>query len=188
MFWALLSILANLNDIVVWIAWIRSQISNSSNSLSKLLRTISSAPFTCGITVTLIYHGFFRSLARSKYLSLFSLSFFFTQWFAVTAKSTIQQVLFFFNFFFFFFVNYHQVRSPSWIRWSICISKSWRILCVSFSRMDSGLFIYHLVIWSNFNFLHNFLWITFPTLSCLVWYSFCASLLHSLIIGLIISS
>ena len=32
----------------------------------------------------------------------------------------------------------------------------------------------------NFNLLHNSQWITFPTQSCLVLYSFCASLLYSL--------
>ena len=76
------------------------------------------------------------------------------------------------------------------VRWSAGISKSQRSLCVSFSRIDSGLCIYHLLIWSNFNFLHNFQWITFtfPTQSCLVLYYSCANLLHSLIICLIISS
>ena len=29
------------------------------------------------------------------------------------------------------------------------------ILFVSFSRTDSGLFIYHLVVWSNFNLFYN---------------------------------
>ena len=43
-----------------------------------------------------------------------------------------------------------------------------------------GLYIYHLFVWSNLNF--------FPTQLCLVLYTFCANLLHSLIIWLIISS
>ena len=91
-------------------------------------------------------HFFFNSLARSRYLSFFSL---FTQWSAETALSTIQQVLF--SFFFF-----------CWFCWSsgrdlviVCISKSPRRLCVSFSKTDSGLCVYHLFTWSNFNFLHN---------------------------------
>ena len=41
------------------------------------------------------------------------------------------------------------------IRWSVCISKSLRSSCVSFSRIDFALCIYHLFVWSNFNFLHN---------------------------------
>ena len=40
--------------------------------------------------------------------------------------------------------------------------------------------------WSDFNFLHYSQWITLPTQSCLVLYSFCANLLHSLIMWLII--
>ena len=67
------------------------------------------------------------------------------------------------------------------------MSKSLRSLCVSFSRTASGLYIY-LFQWSNLNFLQSSQWITFPTQSCLVLYSFCARLLHSLIIWLIFSS
>ena len=72
------------------------------------------------------------------------------------------------------------------IRWSVCISKSQRSLCVSFSRMDSVLWIYHLFVWSNLNFLHNSQWITLPTESCLFLCSLCANLLHSLIMWLIL--
>ena len=74
------------------------------------------------------------------------------------------------------------------IRWSVCISKPQRKLCVSFSRTDSELRIYHLFIWSNFNFLHNSQWITLLTQSCLVLYSFCVNLLHSFLMWLIVSS
>ena len=74
------------------------------------------------------------------------------------------------------------------IRWSVCISKSERSLRVSFFRTDSGLCLYHLIVWSNLNFLHNSQWITFLTQSCLVLYSFCVNLLHSLIIWLIVSA
>ena len=65
------------------------------------------------------------------------------------------------------------------------VSKSQRSLFVSFSRKNSGLCYYHLVVWSNFNLLHNSQWITFPTQSSLVLYSFCAGLLHLLIIILL---
>ena len=74
------------------------------------------------------------------------------------------------------------------VRWSICISKSQTSLCISFSRINLGLCIYHLFVWSNLNFLHNSQWITFPTLSYLVLYSFCDNLLHLLIIWLIVWS
>ena len=74
------------------------------------------------------------------------------------------------------------------IRWSVCISKSHRSLCESFSWTGAGLCIYHLLPWSNSNFLHIFQWITLPTQSCLALYSFCASFLHSLVKRLIVSS
>ena len=38
------------------------------------------------------------------------------------------------------------------------------------------------VAWSNFDLLHNSLWITFPTQPCIVLYSFCATLLYLLYI------
>ena len=74
------------------------------------------------------------------------------------------------------------------IRWSVRMRKSHRILCASFSRTGAGLCIYHLFVWSNGNSLHISQWITLPTQSCLALYSFCAYLLHSLIMWLIVSS
>ena len=74
------------------------------------------------------------------------------------------------------------------IRWSVCIPISWWSLRVSFSMTDSGLCMYHLFLWSNFNFLHNSQWIILLTQSCLFLYSFCANLLHSLIMWLTVSS
>ena len=59
---------------------------------------------------------------------------------------------------------------------------------MSFSRTDAGLSVYHLFVWSNLNFLYNSQRITLPTQSCLVLYSFCTNLLHSLIMWLIVSS
>ena len=49
-------------------------------------------------------------------------------------------------------------------------------------------YIYYLFAWSNFNFLHNSQKITLPTQSCLVLCTFCANLLHSLIMSLMVSS
>ena len=65
---------------------------------------------------------------------------------------------------------------------------SHRSLCVSFSSTGAGLCIYHLLACSNLNFLHISLWITLPTHSCLALYSFCANLLYSLIMRLMVSS
>ena len=121
-----------------------------------------------------MFHSFFHSLARSRYLFLFSHSFSFYLWSAGKAKSTILQILFFLLII---------IRSGllADIRWSVCMSKSHRSLCVSFSRTDVGLCIYHLLVWSNLDFLHISQWIPLPTQSCLVLYFFCAAFAYNVI-------
>ena len=52
---------------------------------------------------TYMFHSFFNSLAKSRHLSFFSLSFNFTLWSAETSNSTIPQFLLF------FFVDYYKV-------------------------------------------------------------------------------
>ena len=71
---------------------------------------------------------------------------------------------------------------------SFVFKKFMKSFYASFSRTDSGFCIYHFLVWSNLNFLHNSQWITFPSQSCLVLYSFCANFLHLLIKWLIVSS
>ena len=127
---------------------------------------------------------FFNSLARSWYLSFFLLSYNFIQWSAGTAKSTIWPVLCLFFFLVIIFSSGRLVEN----KWFVRISNSQRSLCVLFSWTDSGLSLYHLFVWSNFNFLHSFQWMTLPTQSYLVLYSFYAYLLHSLIMWLIVLS
>ena len=178
----LLSILAVLNNAVVWMVSTRPPTSKSTSPFSNPLVTVSKAPITTGIIDTCMFHSFFNSLARSRYLSFFSHSFSFILWSAGTEKSTILQVLFS------FFLIIIKSGFLAEISWSVCIPKSHRSLCVSFSRTVAGLCIYHLFVWSNFSFLHISQWITLPTQSCLVLYSFCANLLHSLIMWLMVSS
>ena len=101
----LLSILAVFNNAVVWMVSTRSPASKSSWPFNNPLVTVPKAPITIGIIVTFMVHSFFSSLARSRYLSLFSHSFSFILWSAGTAKSTILQI------FFFFFVDYYKVWS-----------------------------------------------------------------------------
>ena len=90
-----LSILSVLNNVVVWMVPTRSSTSKSSSPFSNPLVTVTNAPITIGIIVTSMFHRFFNSLARSRYLSFFSHSFSFILWSAGTAKSTILQILFF---------------------------------------------------------------------------------------------
>ena len=89
----LLSILAVLSNAVVWIVSTRPPNSKSSRPFNNPLVIVPKAPITIGTIVTLMFHSFFNSLARSRYLSFFSHSFSFILW---SAKSTILQVLFFF--------------------------------------------------------------------------------------------
>ena len=67
------------------------------------LGTAPSASTTIGITVTFMFHSFFTSLARCKYLCLFSFSLIYNLWSARTTKSTILQVPFVLLFCFFVF-------------------------------------------------------------------------------------
>ena len=91
-----------------------------------------------------------------------------------------------------FFILFFSWLSLGLVIWPILgdpfVSQNLRSLCLSFSKTDSWLCIYHLFVWSNFNFLHNSQWITFPTKLCLILYYFCANLLHLLIMSLNISS
>ena len=116
----LLSILANLNNAVVWVVSLRLLISKSSSPCTNLLVTIPRAPITIGITVTFMLRSFFSSPARFRYLSFFSLFFSFTQWSAGMAKSIIWQVLF-------FLLTITRLGCLAKIRWSVCISESQRI-------------------------------------------------------------
>ena len=180
---SLLSILAVLNNVVVWMVSTRPPSSKSSRPLNNPLVTVPKAPITIGIILTFMFHSFFNSLARSRYLSFFSHSFSFILWSAGTAKSTILQVLFFL-----LLLIIIRCGLLAEIRWSVCMSRSHRSLYVLFSRTRAELCIYHLFVWSNLNFQHISQWITLPTQSCLVLYSFCAHLLQSLIMRLIVSS
>ena len=90
-----LSILADPNNAVVSLVLTCSLIFKSSSSLTNRLRIVPSETTVIGITVTFMFHSFFSSLARFRYLSLLLSSFNFTIWSTGTAKSAIQQVLFF---------------------------------------------------------------------------------------------
>ena len=71
----LLTILAVLNNIVVWMVSSRPVISKSSSPCTNPLVTVLRAQNSIDIVVTFMFHSFFNYLARSRYLSLFSHSF-----------------------------------------------------------------------------------------------------------------
>ena len=158
-----LSILAVLNNAIVWIVSSRPSTSKSSRTFNNPLVIVLNAPITIGTS----------SLSCSTAFSIL--------WSTGTAKSTILQILF-------FLLNIISSGLLARIRWSVCMLKSHRSLCLSSSRTGAGLCIYHLFVWSNLNFMLISQWIILPTLLCLALYSFCANLLHSLTMWLIISS
>ena len=149
----LLSILADIDNVVVWMISTCSLISNHSNPFDNPSVTALNAPITIGINVTFMFHIFFNSLARSRYLSFFSHSFCFIQfYFVVSWDSKVHNFASSL-----FFVRFGRLAE---IRWSVCMSKSHRSFWVLFCRTDAGLCIYPLFVWSNLNFLHNSQWIT----------------------------
>ena len=104
----LLSILAVLSNVVIWIVSTRPPTSKSSRLFNNPLVTVPKAPITIGKIVTFMFHSFFNSLARSRHLSFFSHSFCFILWSAGTAKSKILQILFFFvNYYYCYYYYYY---------------------------------------------------------------------------------
>ena len=72
--------LAVLSSAVVWIVSTRPPTSKFSRPFNNPLVIVPNAPITIGTIVTFMFHSFFNSLVRSRYLSFFSLSFWFILW------------------------------------------------------------------------------------------------------------
>ena len=71
--WTLLSILADLSNVVVWMVFTRPLISESFSPFYNPLVTVPNVPITTGLTVTFMFHSFFSSLARYRLLLLLML-------------------------------------------------------------------------------------------------------------------
>ena len=63
----LLSILADLSSMVVWMISIHPLISKSSSLFNNTPVIVPRAPIIIGINVTSMFHSFFNPLARSRY-------------------------------------------------------------------------------------------------------------------------
>ena len=74
-FRTLLSILAVLSNAVIWIVSTRPPTSYASRPFNNPLIIVPKAPITIGTIVTFMFHSFFNSLSRSRYLYFFSHSF-----------------------------------------------------------------------------------------------------------------
>ena len=159
----------------------RPLISNSSSPSTIFLMILSSAPFTTGITVASMFNHFFQFLSQEQVL-IFLLAFF--QFYSVICRDSkvnnmVGSLL---------LLTIIRTGRLAEVGWSVCLWKSQKSFCVSFSITDSGLYINHLFVWWNFNFLHSFQWSILPYQSCLALYSFRDNFLHSLIMWLIVSS
>ena len=109
---------------------------------------------TIGIIVTCMFPSFFQFPSKVRVLILL---FTFFQFYSLVCRDS--KVDYFASSLFFMIIKSGLLAG---IRWSVCMLKSHRSLCVSFCRTGVGLCIYHLLVRSN--------------------------LLHSLIIRLMVSS
>ena len=135
----LFSFLTDLNNTLVGLVSIFSLCSKSSCLFTKLFETVPNIQINIGINVNRIFHSFFGSLVRSKYFFYLFAFFYFP--FVVLRNDKISKM----EIFFFFLLISMTSTLLFWIRWSVCISKSQRILCVLFYWIDFGLCMYHLV-------------------------------------------
>ena len=176
-----LRILAVLSNAVVWIVSTCPLTSKSFRPFNNPLVTVPNAPITIGTIVTFMFQSFFQFSSKVEVLILL---FTFLQIYSVVRRDS--KVNNFVDSLPFLIIMRSDLLAG--IRGSVCMLKSHRSLCESLSRIGAGFCIYHLFVWSNWNFLHISQWITLPTQSCLALYSLCANLLHSLIMWLIVSS
>ena len=65
-----LSFLSDLNNVVVWMVFIRSLISKSSSLFNNPLVTVPSAPITDGINVTFMFHSFILLFIFFRFYSM----------------------------------------------------------------------------------------------------------------------
>ena len=177
----LLSILAVLNNAVVWMVSTRPPTSKSFSPFNNPFLTVPNAPTTISIIVIFMFHSFFFFPSKVKVLTLL---FNFFQFYSVVSR--YYRVDNFASSLFLLITIRSDLLAEIWR--CVCMSKFHRSLCVSFSRTDAGLCMYYLFVWSNLNFLHISQWIPLPTQSYLVLYSFCTNLPHSLIMWLMVSS
>ena len=122
----LLSILAVLNDAVVWMVSTRPPNSDSSSLFSNPLVTVPNAPITIGIIVTCMFHSFFQFPSKVEVLILL---FTFFQFYSVVSRDS--KVDYFASSLFLLIIIKSSLLAG--IRWSVCMLKSHRGSCVASS-------------------------------------------------------
>ena len=135
----LLSNLADLNNAVVWMVSTCLLISNFFSPCTNPILILTRAPITIGNTVILMFHSFpVPCQGRGTYLSFRFLSI--LLWESKVHNYTSSFLLLL------LLLIITRSGHLAEIRWSVCMSKSQRSLCISFSTTDSGLCIYHLFV------------------------------------------
>ena len=172
------SILADLNNDVIWMFSIRPPMSKSSSFLSKPLETVPCTPIIIDIPGTLMSTDF---LVLWQSLSTYLFFAFFHNPSLVHLNGKICYTES--SLFFLLSLNLVFMLGQGYL---FLKQKSKRSLCFSLSGTDSGLCIYRLLVCSNFYFLRNSHWITLPGQWCQLVYSHGAILLHLLILWLIV--
>ena len=136
-----------------------SRRDSKSPHVSRTLLSIRTDLLLFGWSLIIVWFLTLPSLCRSFWAHQSQLvspwphvpQFFFL--FSDKVKVLVSLFIFFdFYSFFFFFLTIMRFDLLAWIRWSVCISKSQRILFISFSRTHSGLCTYHLFIESNYHY------------------------------------
>ena len=173
----LLSILADLKNAIIWMISTSPLISKSSSPFTNPSRIVQNVPITIGITVTFMFHSFFLVPKQSPGTYFIFQIFVFFQFYSVVCwyskfNNSAGSL---------FLLTITRAGHLAEIRGSVYISKLQRNLRVPFCWKYSVFWLYNLFVWSNLDFLHNSQSIALPTQLCLVLYSFCADLLHSLI-------
>ena len=130
-----LRILVVLINAVVWIVSTRPPTSKSSRPFNNPLVMVPKVPITIGTIVTFLFHSFFNFLARSRYLSFFSLSFRFILWSAGTVKSTILQILFFY----YYYKVWFSGRNSDVFTSVVTGGFHWNLSDTKFPQISSGL-------------------------------------------------
>ena len=126
-------------------------MSKSSSLWTNPLMTVPIAPITTGITVTFMFHScccFFQFPSQVQVFFFLFASFYL---YSVKRNSRVHISA---STLLFFFINGYDRLAKIW--WSVCISKSKKNMCDSFSRADGGLCIYHLFVLSKFQYFAQF--------------------------------
>ena len=120
----LLSILADLNNVVVWMVTTRPLISMSSSLFNNPLVTVQRAPIIIGINVTFMFYSFSISKqGLGTYPPLFLSILLWGQ------PGQLSPQFYMYSFFFFLLIIIRSGRLAE-IIWSICMLKSHQSLCV----------------------------------------------------------